>query len=363
MLKFAKILKEKILVLSSIIISLLFIELFLRILSVNLPVSDLKSPLYKEYSKEELDLSLPFRHKNHGGECIKINSRKKMRWHPRFGRNDKNIDFDCVEQLFSEGKNNIIFMGGSAMASYETPNFLTSIEYYMFKNTDAFRSINLAEGGARLSNELSIFIEYVPKMKIKPDIIIFFNGYNEFNGIRYNGEPDDDYYWAAGVKRRVHEPYKFYFDVVIERSHLFKFLFHGIFGFSSVRIPPEQIAKSKIIEAAKDYVYRKNILNNLCDDYKIKCIYVLQPAFVLSKNLTGKTDQQINKWILKYYKFDEMITKLGYNEILNLSRQTKSLTNIFDNQSNIYFDYVHTNKYGSEIIGKELRKILNFEKN
>ena len=359
-----KISKERILVLSSIIISLLLIELSLRILSVNLPASDLKSSLYKEYSIEELDLSIPFRHKNHGGECIKPRFIKKMQWHPRFGYNDKNINFDCVEKLFSEGKTNVIFMGGSAMANYETPNFLTSIEHYMFKNSDEFRSINLAESGARLSNELSIFIEYVPKMKIKPDIIIFFDGYNEFNGVRYNGEPDDDFYWAAGVKRRVHEPYKFYFDIVMERSHLFKFLLHGILGLSSARIQPVEIAKSKIIESARDYVYRKNILDNLCSVYKIKCIYVLQPVFVLSKNLNGKTDQQISKWILKHFKNDKMIYKIGYAEILNFNRSVKyNLTNIFDNQSNIYFDYVHTNKYGSKIIGKELRKILDVEKN
>jgi hypothetical protein len=359
-----KISKEKILVLSSIIISLLLIELSLKILSVNLPASDFKSALYKEYSIEELDLSIPFRHKNHGGECVKPRFIKKMQWHPRFGYNDKNINFDCLEQLFSEGKTNIIFMGGSAIANYETPNFLTSIEYYMFENSDEFRSINLAERGARLSNELSIFIEYVPKMKIKPDIIIFFDGYNEFNAIRYNGEPDDDFFWAAGVKRRVHEPYKFYFDIVIERSHLFKFLLHDIFGLSSARIQPDEIAKAKIIESARDYVYRKNILDNLCSVYKIKCIYILQPVFVLSKNLIGKTDQQISKLILKHFKNDEMIYKIGYAEILNLDRSVKyNLTNIFDNQSNIYFDYVHTNKYGSKIIGKELRKILDVEKN
>ena len=68
----------------------MLIELLLRILSVNLPARarDLKSDLYKEYSIEELDLSIPFRHKNHGGECIKTGFRKKMQWHPRFGYND-----------------------------------------------------------------------------------------------------------------------------------------------------------------------------------------------------------------------------------------------------------------------------------
>ena len=168
-----KISKEKILIVSSILFILLFMELFLRFLSVKLPNIDYKHDLYKKYSKKELDLSLPFRHQNHGGECIKPRFIRKMQWHPRFGFNDKSIDFDCVEKLFSEGKTNILFLGGSGMANYETPNYLTSIEYYMSNHGNEFRSINLAEGGARLSNELSIFLEYVPKMKIKPDIIFF----------------------------------------------------------------------------------------------------------------------------------------------------------------------------------------------
>ena len=32
----------------------------------------------------------------------------------------------------------------------------------------------------------------MPKLEIKPDVIIFFDGYNELNGIRYNGKYDDD---------------------------------------------------------------------------------------------------------------------------------------------------------------------------
>lgn len=359
-----KISKEKILLLFSILFILLLIEIFLRTLSINLPNNDFRSVLYKEYSPKELDLSLPFRHKNHGGECIKPRFNKKMQWHPRFGYNDKSINIDCVEKLYSQGKTNIIFLGGSGMANYETPNYLTSIEYYLFKNNDEFRSINLAESGSRLSNELSIFIEYVPKMKIKPDIILFFDGYNEFNSIKYGGEPDSDFYWTASVNRRVHEPSKFYFDVIFEKSHLLKFLFHRILKFSSTRTAPDKIEKLKIIKTAEDYVYRKNILNNLCSVYKIKCIYVLQPVFVLSKNLTSKTDQQINKWHLKYFKNDKLTFKIGYAEILNLDKFAPyDLTNIFDNQSGIYFDGIHTNKYGSKIIGEELKKILDIEKN
>jgi hypothetical protein len=351
--------KKIILLISSIAISFLILEFFLRILSVELPESDYDGVLYSNYSKDEMNLNLPYRHKNHGGNCVKERFNKKMRWHPRFGYNDKDVDLKCISKLFDQNKINIIFMGGSAMANYETPNYLTSIEYYMFQNDDQFRSVNLAESGARLSNELSIFLEYVPKMLNKPDFIFFFDGYNEFNSIRYNGNPEDDYYWTGGVKKRVHEPSKFYFDVALERSHFLKFLLNNILGFSSSRIQGKEIKKSKILNSAEDYIYRKEILTELCEVYEIECIFILQPAFVLSKNLNNKTDLQIKKWHEKYFKNDQMILETGYKKIILSDKKIYDLKNIFDDKSNIYFDYVHSNKYGSEIIGNNLRKILN----
>ena len=125
-----KISKEKILVLSSVIASLLLIELLLKILSVNLPANDLKSALYKEYSVEELDLSIPFRHKNHGGECIKPRFSKKMQWHPRFGWNDK-----------KKGLNKVCFIGGITL--------LVNYFYYMLSPKTDYMILHLNEENQR----------------------------------------------------------------------------------------------------------------------------------------------------------------------------------------------------------------------
>ena len=355
--------KEKILLFSILIFSFLLLELFLRFISNELPkvTYGYKHVLYKNYTEQELSRNIPFNHKNYGGDCITVKFISKMQWHPRFGYNDKDINIDCVEKLFEEGKINIIFMGGSGMANYEAPNYLTSIEHYMLKLDDRFRSINLAEGGARLSNELSIFLEYVPKMKIKPDFIFFFDGYNEFNSIRYNGDPDDDFYWTAGVKNRIHNPANFYFDVIVERVHLIKFVVHNILNFDTTRKQPENIRNSKIIESADDYIYRKKILNDFCNLYKIKCVFILQPVFVLSKNLEGKTDSEINDWHNMYFKNDKKIYQIGFERILSSDKNIYNLTNILDNQSDTYFDYVHVNKKGIKIIGEKFRKILEIE--
>jgi len=355
-------LKNTALVFFSIILSIVLLEFSLRLVKVELPLNrdHLSSPLFLDYTKEELDNKKMARHPNHGGNCVKKSSIKKMQWNPRFGWNDNDVNIDCINTLFNEGKKNIVFMGGSAMANYSL-NYLTTIENYLFLNDNQFRSINLAESGARLSNELAIFVEYIPKLKKKPDLIVFFDGYNEFNSVRYGGNPIDDFYWSVGVKYRVHSPFKYYMIVLAERYEIFRLVYNKILGLSSSRIQPNFIDNKKIIEAANHYTYSKSVLKNLCDVYKIDYIFVLQPVFVLSKNLNSKIDIKIKKWHDKYFKNDEKVYRIGYSEIIKSNNDIRNLTNIFDNNSGIYFDGVHTNKVGAKIIGKNLRKII-FEK-
>ena len=354
--------KEFILLISSIFIVFLFLELTLRYLEVNLPSKDYDSELYQNYSKQEIDDSLLFRHPNYGGECIKRKKSKKMLWHPRFGYRNKDLDIDCVNSLFEKDKINIVFMGGSAMANYETPNYLTSIENYMFEEDEKFRSINLAESGARLSNELSIFLEYIPKFKNKPDFVIFFDGYNEFLSIRYNGNPDNDFYWTAGGNRRIHKPFMYYFDLISEKSYLIKFIRQEISKIFS-KNKSDELQVSKIIESADEYIYRMKILEKLCNVYDTKCIFVLQPIFVLTDGLNGKSDKQIKEWHEVNFKNDKKIYEMGYNRIIESSNKIYDLRSILDRKSGTYFDYVHSNKTGSKIIGVALKNILNNELN
>ena len=355
--------KEKILLLSSVIIGILILELISGLFDTELPNSNYKSILYKNYSEEELNRELPFRHPNNGGNCVHVGFHSNMQWHPRFGFNDKTLDLDCVEKLFGQEKINVVFLGGSAMANYETPNYLTSIEYYMFKNTDNFRSINLSESGARLSNELSIFIEYIPKMKLKPDFVVFLDGYNEFNSIRYNGKPDDDFYWTASVKERIHAPFKYYLNALLKKSNLYRLILVNYQNYFGKKLILQEELKSQIFNSVDDYLNRKEILENLCKIYEINCIFVLQPIFILSDNLNGTTDKQIQKWHNKYFKNDKAIYELGYKKILSKDNEIFDLSTIFDNNDYTYLDYVHFNKIGSKIIGENLIEILKNQLN
>ena len=350
--------KSFILLIISSFFSIGLIELYLRTSKVTLPTRSYDGFLYRSYSSAELDQNLPFRHELHGGNCIE-NKFQNMNWHPRFGFNDKNVNIDCVDKLFKKGKKNFVFIGGSAMANYETPNYLTSIEYYLFADNSDFRSINLSESGARLSNGLSIFLEYIPKLKIKPDLIIF-DGYNEFNSVKYNGKYDDDFYWTLGVKKRIHNPVGFIIDEIISKLETTKLISSLLNNNTFINSKTQEFDKVKVIQSAQDYIYRKNIIEKLCDIYKIKCKFIIQPNFALSKNLDGKSDKMIKEWQKKYFKNDKKILDIGYQKILS-EDNIYNLSNIFDNKKNIHFDTIHSNKFGSEIIANNLKIIIEKE--
>lgn len=342
-----------------IILTELSLRVFYSATNKNITNSIETSKLYKNYSLNELDRNLVFRHKYHGGKCLKkISNKNKLNWHPRYGYYDKTKNLNCINKLFSNNTTNIVFFGGSVMANNRTPNYLTSIEYYAFKeNIEDYRSVNFAVAGSRLSNELAQFIEYIPKIN-NIDLIIFLDGINEFQSVRYNGLPNDDYHWTAGVKLRVHEPLRFFLDVLIDRSKIIEIILINGFDYKSSRISRNrQIDLIDIEKSFDDYKYRKKILTTLCQNFNIKCLFILHPVFYTSDNLNGEQDILVNNYTLKYHPNYPKLVKSGYN-FLYKEEDIIDLTKKFNNQENIFFDEAHTNKVGAEILGIEIFKLI-----
>ena len=304
------------------------------------------------YEKKELDESLNFRHDFHGNNCIKRGlTQKKMHWHPRYGGQDKIIDTECINEMFAKKKKNIVFMGNSAMANGLTPNYLTSIEYYLFKDDlNSYRSVNLAESAARMSNTLSMFIEYIPKIK-NIDAIFFIGGYNEILPLLHNGKYDDDFYWTAGVKKRVHKPFSFLIETYTKNSFVL-----GLRNKVNIKINDDDIVKS-----IEDFKYRKKIFLNLCKIYNIKCFMYLQPILYKSKNMNGKSYYDLKNIFMEQLKFSNVFIK-GY-KLLEADKDLISLVKLFDDKENIYTDDVHFDKYGAKLIAKEMKKQLTMINN
>ena len=357
--------KHLILILSSIIIGIILIEIIYNIfLRENVIGGSLdKVTFYKNYSVKELDRSLPLKHKFNGGECVKrglMTKMKKMNWHPRYGANDNEVDIECINNLFQLNTTNIIFFGGSSMQNDEAPNYLTTIDYYALKDKfDKYRSINLANSGSRMSNNLSSFIEYVPKIK-NVNHIIFFDGINEFTSVQLGADPTYDTYWAQGVRARVNNPELFIVEKLLEKSIVFELIVTKIFNYKSIRDKSNvKFADKKNIKiAANDYLYRKSIIDIYCKKMEIKCHFILQPSIFFDD-----TRKSYSETIMKYYEnlFNEnlQLYKFGYSVIKNSKdKNIIDFSTIFNGEDDIFIDAAHFNKRGSEIVGKNFLKVL-----
>src|SRR5262245_9288352 len=215
------------------------VELALRVALPNpmFKQSSLSSEIRNKLNTEEENRTdLPMYLPRQGGECIR-EDKSKLHWNPRFGFSSKALDKGCARRLFSSGKVKIVMFGGSTMANVGTTNYLTSLDYYAFGQHEDIVSINLAEPGTRLSNMLARFMEEVTDLK--PDVVIFLSGGNEF-ALRWGGRPGDDGHWTVGVRRRIEAPIMSLLDRALNQSRLAQITLIGTGIFPSMRYVPSR---------------------------------------------------------------------------------------------------------------------------
>ena len=336
--------------LSLLIFSIALLEIGSRLIFNDL---SLEFNLYEGYSAEERDTSLPFSLERNGSECVKINL-EGMRWEQWWGQSQKVLDSSCVENLFSKYDLSIVFMGGSAMANYEAPNYLTNLDYLTLENLDNVASINLAESAARHRNMLSRFERQV--LPLKPDIVIFLDGFNEFNSIRYGGEPGYDFYWTAGVRDRINSPPLFFIDKIIEVSSFAELALLRTGLRKSSRTGTTLYRQEYVIEDVNYYFQDKSITETLCHKYKIECFFVIQPIIFFSSTEENIALIQNDK---KRFPIDEIVHKTGFQMILENCLNCKDASRILNEVDGAFIDIVHLRKNGGEVLSKFILKIIN----
>ena len=299
---------------------------------------------YSKYSKIELDKSIPISRDENGGKCVDY--KKKFSWNQWWGYSERNLDFSCAQQLFKNKSLKIVFMGGSAMANAEAPNYLSHVEFYATQNLKDFASINLAESGARHKNmSIRFQREVIP---LSPDIVIFLDGFNEFNSIRYGGKPSDDFYWTAGVKDRVHSPYRLYIDKLVEVSKLAETALIRTGIYNSARLGKAKISDKEIAESADQYIADMQITKNLCEAYQIKCLFILQPHVF---NSTNNEHLKIIEHAESIFPGFKKSIQSGYKLIELNCFDCVNATNLLNNSSNTFIDPVHFEKEGGKMLG------------
>ena len=314
-----------------------------------------KGPSPVIYSKEEQRRDLPHFTERQGSQCVEV--RSGLNWDPRFGFASKKLDKECARKLFAAYPKSVVLLGGSAMENLQAPNYLTTIDSYAFGKDKTVASLNLAESGARHSNMLIRFLHEV--IELHPDYAVFLDGFNEFNSVRYGGAPEDDFYWTAGVKDRVQNPLKFFRDKLIEKSRLAELIALKTGFINSARLPPSHVDAKLIDQAAEYYVKMRNYTQVMCEAYRIKCIFIIQPT-ALVENTPGASAKAVIRAHQMNFKADTEIYRTGYDYILRKAgSKVMDASHLFEGKDNVYLDVVHFNKVGSELIGKLIHSAVN----
>lgn len=300
------------------------------------------------YTAEELRRDLPHFTARQGGECMTV--RPGLHWDPRFGFASKTLDKDCARKLFAAHPKSVVLLGGSAMENNQAPNYLTTIDSYAFGGDASFATLNLAESGARHSNMLIRLLHDV--IELHPTYVVFLDGFNEFNSVRLGGAPEDDFYWTAGVQDRIQNPSRFFRDKVIEQSRILQLLALKTGFISSARVARDTIDPRGVDAAAAYYVKMRGYTQTICEAYRIKCIFIIQPVALLEAAPSQAAKKAASEH-LKSFLADDGVYKNGYAHIFrHAGDKVLDATHLFDGKDEIYIDVVHFNKRGSELIGK-----------
>jgi hypothetical protein len=307
------------------------------------------------YSPEELrpsELSLP----RQGGRCVHQIFSGGMRWDPRFGLATKTLDMVCAKEFFKSARTKVVLLGGSTMGGAFAPNYLTTIDYYAFASDENFVSINLAESFARLSDMSARFIHEI--IELRPNVAVFLVGFNEFHAMQYGGLPGDDFYWTAGVSRRVHHPMMFLLDKAIDSSKLAQALLIQ----TGIYLSPRATRKIDLtlVDQEVDYYFRtQEYTSVLCRQYWIKCFFILQPTPLVQSNLNDR-DRLIVQERLKYFPQSQEIMTRGY-ALLKRGRNGNRVldaSGLFDGVADAYFDVDHFTKVGNALLGRYIHDAI-----
>lgn len=303
------------------------------------------------YSHAEMDRNLPLHQERQGGNCLTYRM-DKLYWNPWWGYAAKRLDAGCAAALFARHPVKVVLMGGSAMFNAEAPNYLTHLDYLAFGRDERIASINLAESGARLSNMLARFIREV--LPLRPDVAVFMDGFNEFNSVRYGGEPGDDFYWTAGVRRRIESPLGAVVDKLVEVSAFFRVALVQTGIHRSARVAQHRDVPLDHREDVRVYLRDRDVLNKLCDAYAIKCVFILQPiAFTTSGDNANL--RQVLAAHTRFFPHDTALYRAGYAE---LRKQPCSncidASDLLAGTEDAFFDVVHFTKPGGEKLGRAI---------
>jgi hypothetical protein len=245
--------------------------------------------------------------------------------------------------------------GGSTVFSYGTPDNYTLpslLSEELCNLNYSVKVVNFGVGGYTTTQE---FISYMLALRSgeKPDLAIFYNGYNDIYTTYQNNEAGVPH---NNVKRKVgfNSLYSKIQTInrMIVRSHTMTVI-RTIFGASKFKGPIEEDKDMLIDNIIDIYAYDFNLISLISDDNNIPFYMFFQPSCHSKQTLTEKESQYCEEGenIILTSETQEFISKKAAERIN--SSNFIIMTHVFDNMTDsVYFDAAHKGVVGNKIEAK-----------
>jgi hypothetical protein len=192
--------------------------------------------------------------------------------------------------------------GGSTMVEFETPDarsIANAIARTMAAAGIGVRVENFGVGTFQSSLELIKFMTLAARVPVErlPDVVVFYDGYNEANHAYYFGagnmQNDLSAKLATLIEHRSGSLFLYGASIGLARysafwrTHVHKRLEHALF-----HDPDPQPDEANVRRAVEIYEHNTRIASGICAAIGARCFFVLQPL-IATKTPLGPSDTQV----------------------------------------------------------------------
>jgi len=263
-----------------------------------------------------------------------------------------------AEYLPIEDVKEIWFFGGSTTFSRYTSdsNTIPSVvarELYN-KNIKA-RVVNFGMSGLNHAYELNNLITALREFPSRPDLVVFYDGYNDsITSVAYGGD-HVNLAFVNGFFHSFKNHERLFFDlneVISEYSYVYRRLWslikYGKFGLTS---------DFSIDEAVSHYTKAVEISDIVLEGLSVKRLYLLQPMTFTRKN---KNSVEVN-----YEGAWGEVGRTVYKGILAGQKDNPyfyDISNVFDdNSEQLFYDIGHLGDKGNLLVGEKIAELITAE--
>lgn len=264
---------------------------------------------------------------------------------------------ETVNPCASSDSTTIWFFGGSVAMGYLARDSKTIPSLLSKELCDRGFKVNITNYGMHGYQSTQEMIKFILELKKnnKPNIIIFYDGFNDLYSVYQTGIID----MPQNLENRYPEfNSRDRFNILrplSKKSNTFKLL-HRFLPASSWK-PPSYDPEQKATDIVTNYLHNVNIVRTLADDAGISALFIWQPHLFDRTNYYGQ-EESINRTA------DPRLRELAVLTSQKIAAYNRSIlvsSPIFNYPSldfMVYNDAVHTSELGNEIIAKFIAKMI-----